>query len=176
MIADFIDASCTAGEALQDCNERFSAAMDSDLCMAPVVCDSPALAMAQRSRLQLSHGVPHDSATSLVRLDMHLLPSPLSKGVSFAALRKSEDPQVSPDAHGSHEALMWTSEMSDGHAPRSTKAPPSQLCPGTHMVPMVISPDEHHELQCQVTSLTYFAHLAYNAATLQVRTFSNSTS
>lgn len=137
------------GQASQDCSERFSGAMDSDLCMAPVVCDSPALAMAQRSRLQLSHGMPHDSATSLVRLDMHLLPSPLSKGVSVAALGKCEDVHASPHPHGSHDALVWTSEMSHGHATRLAKAPPPQLCLGTHAVPMIISPDEHHEMQCQ---------------------------
>lgn len=145
-----------AGQASQDCSERFSGAMDSDLCMAPVVCDSPALAMAQRSRLQLSHGMPHDSATSLVRLDMHLLPSPLSKGVSVAALGKCEDVHASPHPHGSHDALVWTSEMSHGHATRLAKAPPPQLCLGTRAVPMIISPDEHHEMQCQVTCLAHF--------------------
>lgn len=125
-------------------------AQDSDLCLAPVACDSPALALAQRPRLQLSHGVPHDSATSLVRLDMHLLPSPLSKGVSFAAMGKYEDPHASPDPHGSLNAHMWPSTMSDGQGPCVRKGLPPQLSLGTHAVPMIISPDDHHGMSCQV--------------------------
>ena len=125
-------------------------ALDSDQCLAPVACDSPALALAQRPRLQLSHGVPHDSATSLVRLDMHLLPSPLSKGVSFAALGNFDEPHASPDPHGSHNARMWASMTSDGQESCVKKAPPPELSLGTRVVPMIISPDDHHEMQCQV--------------------------
>ena len=106
--------------------------------------------MAQRPRLQLSHGVPHDSATSLVRLDMHLLPSPLAKGVAFASLGKSQDLHASPDPQGSLEVPMWSSAASLAQVPRTRKAPPPQLGLGTHVVPMIISPDEHRELQCQV--------------------------
>ncbi|KAL3161781.1 hypothetical protein ABBQ38_008875 [Trebouxia sp. C0009 RCD-2024] len=137
------------GEAAGGCSGRFNVAQDSDLCLAPVACDSPALALAQRPRLQLSHGVPHDSATSLVRLDMHLLPSPLSKGVSFAAMGKYEDPHASPDPHGSLNAHMWPSTMSDGQGPCVRKGLPPQLSLGTHAVPMIISPDDHHGMSCQ---------------------------
>lgn len=125
-------------------------AQDNDLCLAPVACDSPALALAQRPRLQLAHGVPHDSATSLVRLDMHLLPSPLSKGVSFAAMSKHQDPHASPDSHGSLDAHMWPSTQSHGQEARERKGLPSQLSLGTLAVPMIISPDEHHGMNCQV--------------------------
>ena len=125
-------------------------ALDSEQCLAPVACDSPALALAQRPRMQLSHGMPHDSATSLVRLDMHLLPSPLSKGVSFAALGNFDDPHASPDPHGSLGARMWPSTMSGGQESCVKKGLPPQLSLGTRAVPMIISPDDHHEVQCQV--------------------------
>lgn len=142
-------------------------ALDSDQCLAPVTCDSPALALAQRPRLQLSHGMPHDSATSLVRLDMHLLPSPLSKGVSFAALSNFDDPHASPDPHGSLGARMWPPTMSHGQESCVKKCPPPQLHLGTRAVPMIISPDDHHEMQCQVGMRTRESHPLHILWTLE---------
>ena len=81
---------------------------------------------------------------------MHLLPSPLSKGVSFAALSNFDDPHASPDPHGSLGACMWPATMSDGQESCVKKGPPPQLHLGTRAVPMIISPDDHHEMQCQV--------------------------
>ena len=139
-------------------------ALNSDQCLAPVACDSPALALARRPRLQLSHDVPHDSATSLVRLDTHLLPSPLSKGVSFAALGNFDDPHASPHPHGSLGARMWPCGMSDGHQSCVKKGPPPQLSLGTRVVPMIISPDDHHEMQCQVCICCTESHSPYTSA------------
>lgn len=138
------------GKAADDSTDPFHMALDSDQCMVPVASDSPALALAQRPRLQLSHGMPHDSATSLLRLDMHLLLSPLSKGVSFAALGNLDDPHASPDPRGSLGACMRPSRPADEQETCMKKGPPPQLGFGTHAVPMIISPDDHHVMQCQV--------------------------
>ena len=122
---------------------------DSDLCMAPVACDSPALALAHRPRAQFVQGLPHDSATSLVRLDMHLLPSPLSKEVVLVKPCKSQNAHMLADPHGSDDTPMCTPSWSCGQGTWVTKPSDSQTAQGTHPVPMIISPDEHHDMQSQ---------------------------
>lgn len=122
--------------------------MGSDLCMVPVVCESPALALAHRPRVQFAQGLPHDSATSLVRLDMHLLPSPLSKQVVLDNQFRSEEPHGSAAPQWSHDTPMCTPARSYGQVVSVSKG--CQVAQGTHPVPMIISPDEHHaDMQTQ---------------------------
>ena len=123
--------------------DPFSMAVDSDTCMAPVICDSPALALAQRPKMQLAPRLPHDSATSLVRLDMHLLPSPLSKEVVLLKQSTSEDQASLADLRGSHD-------LADCTAVSTQSVGESQgLTPWIRPVTMIISPDEHDAMQAE---------------------------
>ena len=101
---------------------RFTLTVDSAACMGPIICDSPAVMLSHRPRAHFAQNVPHDSATSLVRLDAGLLPSPLFNRT------------VSTDL------LTCTSSSQLGEA----KLHSQELAHGTHVVPMIISPDEHH--------------------------------
>ena len=123
--------------------------------MAPVICDSPALALAQRPRIPLAPRLPHDSATSLVRLDMQLLPSPLSKGVVLLSQSISES---QPDAkltdrhasHGSHDTPDWKqSALQPLNASAITDSQSGSFALSTRPVTMIISPDDHNSLQTQ---------------------------
>lgn len=140
-----------AGNTVQDSSDHCSMTLDSDLCLAPVICESPALALAHRSRAQFPPGLPHDSATSLVRLDMRLLPSPLSQGVVFAkACKAGEGHHGSTVPCDSHDTPMCTPAHLDGHAADVARNANPQNSLATHAVPMIISPDEHHDMQSQV--------------------------
>jgi len=133
----------------QDCLDHFNMTVDGELCMGPVICDSPALALAHRPRAQFAQGIPHDSATSLVRLDMRLLPSPFSKEVVHAIPCKAEHAQGKvDDAHESHDTPMCTPSQLDDQADEVARNA-NQTGLGTHAVPMIISPDEHHDMQSQ---------------------------
>ena len=126
-----------AGKVVPNQADPFSMVVDSDTCMAPVICDSPALALAQRPKMQLAPRLPHDSATSLVRLDMQLLPSPLCKEVVL--LKESIAEHQSSPAH-----LRGSHGTADCSAISTNSVEESQGCtPWNRPVTMVISPDEH---------------------------------
>lgn len=130
--------------------DQFNMTVDGELCMGPVICDSPALALAQRPRAQFAQGVPHDSATSLVRLDMRLLPSPFSKEVVQAVPCKADHAQGRVDGPcESPDTPMCTRSRMDDQADEVARNANFQTGSGTHVVPMIISPDEHHHLQSQ---------------------------
>lgn len=97
---------------------KFTVSMDPG-CMAPIMCDSPAVILAHRPRPQFAQNMPHDSATSLVRLDAGMLPSPLS--------------------HRAVSGELVT--CTPGHLARLAGKNRSH---GPHVVPMIISPDDHH--------------------------------
>lgn len=84
-------------------------------CIAPIICDSPAVMLSHRPHAHFAQNVPHDSATSLIRLDAGMLPSPLS-----------------------HRATSAELVTCSGHQPSNG---PTH---GTHVAPMIISPDDHH--------------------------------
>jgi hypothetical protein len=130
--------------------DQFNMTVDGELCMGPVICDSPALALAHRPRAQFAQGVPHDSATSLVRLDMRLLPSPFSKEVVQAVPCKADHAQGKvDDPCESHDTPMCTRSQMDDQADEVARNANCQTGLGTHVVPMIISPDEHHHMQSQ---------------------------
>ena len=134
----------------RDSIDQFNMTVDGELCMGPVVCDSPALALAHRPRAQFAQGVPHDSATSLVRLDMRLLPSPFSKEVVQAVPCKAEHAQGKVDgACESHDMPMCTPFQLGDQAEELARNANAPTGMGTHVVPMIISPDEHHHMQSQ---------------------------
>ncbi|KAA6420471.1 MAG: hypothetical protein FRX49_09632 [Trebouxia sp. A1-2] len=130
--------------------DQLNMTVDGELCMGPVVCDSPALALAQRPRAQFAQGVPHDSATSLVRLDVRLLPSPFSKQVVQAVPCKAEHALSKvDDACESHDTPMCTPFRMDDQADAVVRNAHDQTGLGTQVVPMIISPDEHYHMQSQ---------------------------
>ena len=132
--------------------DPFNMAVDGDTCMAPVICDSPALALAQRPRIPLAPRLPHDSATSLVRLDMQLLPSPLSKGVVLLSQSISESqPEANlADGHGSHDSPGWKqSALQPLNASAIRDSQSGSFALSTRPVTMIISPDDHNSLQTQ---------------------------
>lgn len=100
---------------------RFTVAADQGN-LAPIICDSPAVMPSQRPRVQFAQNVPHDSATSLVMLDAGMLPSPLSNRTLSAELISCTP---------LHLACLAGSDFSHG----------------PHVVPMIISPDDHHMLK-----------------------------
>ena len=97
---------------------RFTVATDQG-CLAPIICDSPAVMPSQRPRVQFAQHVPHDSATSLIRLDAGMLPSPHSNRTVSAELVSCTP---------LHLACLAGNDPSHG----------------PHVVPMIISPDDHH--------------------------------
>ncbi|KAL0050828.1 hypothetical protein WJX82_007928 [Trebouxia sp. C0006] len=130
--------------------DQFNMTVDGELCMGPVICDSPALALAHRPRAQFAQGVPHDSATSLVRLDMRLLPSPFSKeGVQAVPCKADHAQGKVDDPCESHDTPMCTRSQMDDQADEVARNANCQTGLGTHVVPMIISPDEHHHMQSQ---------------------------
>ena len=86
--------------------------------LAPIICDRPAAMPSQRPRVQFAQNVPHDSVT---RLDAGMLPSPLS------------DRTLSVE-------LVSCTPLHLAYLPGSD---PSH---GPHVVPMIISRDDHHHM------------------------------
>ena len=122
--------------------------MDSDLSMAPIVCDSPAVVLVHRPRDPFAQGLPHDSATSLFRLDMHCLPSPLSKAATRADPCQPEGTHASSDPCGPHDTPMCTPWSKAWVGPGAEDLG-CHSAVRTNPVGMIISPDEHHDVQQQ---------------------------
>lgn len=95
--------------------------------MVPILCDSPAIMLSHQRHAHFAQHVPHDSATSLMRLDAGMLPSPLT--------HKAASVELITCASG-HLACL------------AGNAPPH----GTHVTPMIISPDDHHMQGAKSTS------------------------